>query len=37
MAGDVVFLTVSGADWLVTAAGCTPRPERPYDCQVSGG
>jgi hypothetical protein len=37
MAGDVVFLTVSGADWLVSAAGCTPRPERPYDCQVSAG
>jgi hypothetical protein len=37
MADDVVFLTVSGGDWLVTAAGCTPRPERPYDCRVSGG
>jgi hypothetical protein len=37
MADDVVFLTVSGGDWLVTAAGCTPRPERPYDCQISGG
>jgi hypothetical protein len=37
MRGDVVFLTVSGAGWLVTAAGCTPRPERPYDCTVSGG
>ncbi|NMR19295.1 hypothetical protein [Cellulomonas fimi] len=34
---DVVFLTVSGARWVVTAAGCTPRPERPYDCTVSGG
>lgn len=35
--GDTLFLTVSGTDWLVTAAGCTPRPERPYDCTVSAG
>jgi hypothetical protein len=34
---DVVFLTVSGGRWLVTAAGCTPRPERPYDCEISEG
>lgn len=31
---DTVFLTRSGSRWLVTAAGCTPRPERPYDCEV---
>ncbi len=35
--GDTVFLTGSGADWLVVAAGCTPRPERPYDCTIAGG
>jgi hypothetical protein len=34
---DVVFLTVSGGRWLVTAAGCTPRHERPYDCEISEG
>jgi len=29
--GDVVFLAVSGGGWLITGAGCTPRPDRPYD------
>lgn len=34
--GDVVFLRrISGA-WLVSAAGCEPRPKRPYDCAVRG-
>ena len=31
---DTVFLSRSGSGWLITAAGCTPRPERPYDCEV---
>lgn len=31
---DTVFLTRSGSRWVVTAAGCTPRPDRPYDCEV---
>jgi hypothetical protein len=35
--GDTVFLTGSGPDWRVTAAGCTARPERPYECTISGG
>jgi len=34
---DVLFLTVSGEGWLVTGAGCSPRPDRPYDCRISGG
>lgn len=34
--GDTVFLTVSGGVWRVMAAGCTPRGERPYDCEVEG-
>lgn len=34
---DTVFLTGSGPHWRVVAAGCTPRPERPYDCTISGG
>lgn len=33
---DVMFLTRDGSAWLVTAAGCTERPDRPYDCLVEG-
>ena len=33
---DVLFLTESGERWLVIAAGCTARGERPYDCEVKG-
>ncbi|GEK20910.1 hypothetical protein CXY01_14300 [Cellulomonas xylanilytica] len=33
---DVVFLTVSGDHWLVRAAGCDARPDRPYDCVLEG-
>ena len=33
---DVVFLTVSGHSWLITAAGCDARPNRPYDCALEG-
>lgn len=33
-ATDMVFLAVSGDGWVVTAAGCTPREDRPYDCEV---
>jgi hypothetical protein len=33
---DTVFLTRSGNEWKITAAGCTPRGERPYDCNVKG-
>lgn len=34
---DVVFLTVSGDGWLITAAGCDPREDRPYHCVLEGG
>lgn len=38
---DTVFLVGDGGGdvrgWRVTAAGCEPRPERPYDCTVKGG
>ncbi|SKC11164.1 hypothetical protein SAMN05660473_04220 [Arthrobacter sp. 49Tsu3.1M3] len=33
---DTIFLTASGAGWLVTGAGCLPRGELPYDCDVGG-
>lgn len=33
---DTVFLARSGGGWVVTAVGCDPRPEQPYDCEVAG-
>jgi hypothetical protein len=36
LAGDTVFLARFGAVWKVTAAGCRPRPDLPYDCDVKG-
>jgi hypothetical protein len=36
LAGDTVFLTETSVGWRVVAAACTPRPERPYDCEVEG-
>jgi hypothetical protein len=32
--GDTVFLAEFAQGWRVVAAGCVPRPPRPYDCQV---
>ena len=32
---DTVFLSKTPGGWQVAAAGCTPRTERPYDCEVS--
>jgi hypothetical protein len=34
---DVVFLGEFPDGWEVTAAGCTPKADAPYDCQVQGG
>lgn len=34
--GDTLFLAEFTAGWKVTAAGCSPRPEQPYDCRVEG-
>ena len=34
---DVVFLSIFGDDWLITAAGCRSRGDRPYDCTLQGG
>jgi hypothetical protein len=36
LGGDTVFLTETDAGWRVTAAGCEPRGEEPYDCEVEG-
>lgn len=33
-ASDTVFLARSGDRWIITAAACTERPERPYECEV---
>jgi hypothetical protein len=36
VSSDVVFLTNVGGTWMVSAAGCTPQPDQPYDCEVKG-
>ena len=37
LADDTVFLAVFRDGWRVVAAGCVPRPNRPYDCELQGG
>ncbi|MFF4646425.1 hypothetical protein [Streptomyces sp. NPDC001389] len=34
---DTLFLSQFDTGWKVVAAGCTPRPDRPYDCRIKGG
>ncbi|GAA0300244.1 hypothetical protein GCM10010302_43530 [Streptomyces polychromogenes] len=36
LGGDTLFLSQFGRGWKVIAAGCAPRPGRPYDCKVKG-
>ncbi|MFV2121545.1 hypothetical protein ACE14D_25170, partial [Streptomyces sp. Act-28] len=36
MEHDTYFVTRFPDGWKVRAAGCSPRPERPYDCRVKG-
>jgi hypothetical protein len=36
LGGDTLFLTETDTGWKVTAAGCEPRGEEPYDCEVEG-
>ncbi|MEU9082712.1 hypothetical protein [Streptomyces sp. NPDC048357] len=36
MAGDTLFLSLFTGGWKVVAAGCTPRPDQPYDCLIKG-
>jgi hypothetical protein len=33
-AGEAVFLGRTPAGWRISAAGCTPQGERPYDCDL---
>jgi len=37
MEQDTLFLARTGETWAVRAAGCTPVPDAPYDCIVTGG
>lgn len=37
LASDTLFLGQFSGGWRVTAASCTPRGDRPYECQVQGG
>jgi hypothetical protein len=34
---DTVFLSRFSSGWKVTAAGCTARRDRPYECEIKGG
>lgn len=34
--GDIVFLSLFKDGWKVVAAGCTPRINRPYHCDLKG-
>lgn len=34
---DTVFLAHFPTGWKLTAAGCRPRPQRPYQCEIKGG
>jgi hypothetical protein len=34
LSDDVLFLTNVAGRWMVLAAGCTPQPDQPYDCEV---
>jgi hypothetical protein len=36
LSGDTLFLTRTGVDWKVVAAGCTPNGDLPYVCRMEG-
>jgi hypothetical protein len=37
LADDTIFLAVFPGGWRVVAAGCVPRQNRPYNCELQGG
>lgn len=37
LAEDTLFLSHFSTGWKVVAAGCTPRPGTPYQCEIKGG
>jgi hypothetical protein len=36
-AADTLFLARFKSGWKVMAAGCSPQPGQPYDCELQGG
>lgn len=34
---DTLFLSLFPDGWKVMAAGCTPQPDQPYQCEIKGG
>ncbi|ANS70244.1 hypothetical protein SLINC_8020 [Streptomyces lincolnensis] len=37
LATDTLFLSRFDSGWKIVAAGCTERPEQPYQCRIKGG
>ena len=37
LGGDTLFLSSFPTGWKITAAGCEPRPRKPYKCELKGG
>lgn len=37
LVSDTLFLSEFADGWKIVAAGCEPRPGRPYQCSVKGG
>lgn len=37
LARDTLFLSRFNQGWRVTAAGCSPQKDRPYNCTLQGG
>lgn len=37
LATDTLFLSRFDDGWKIVAAGCTERPEQPYQCRIKGG
>lgn len=36
LASDTLFLSLFPGGWKVVAAGCSPRPDKPYSCMIKG-